>query len=161
VEIAGSGLYLYPLNNKMPLFGLNGTRMRFSPWLSSGAKPNEKRSRNPLDNPSVSLSISGGEWLSGVVATLLAVDFTTADFFAFLAFAQGAFAAAATSNGHGEIQGSFTAFRRTTSKTGLAASKSGVQDDDIKGSGSGIESRVSSSFWSRRRLFGLPPIRVW
>jgi hypothetical protein len=68
---------------------------------------------------------------SMVVATLLAVDFTTADFFAFLVFAQRAFAAAATSNGHGEIQGSFTAFRMTTSKTGLAASKSGVQDDDV------------------------------
>jgi hypothetical protein len=82
--------------------------MRFLPWLSSEAKPNEKRGGNPLDNPPVSLSISGG-WngFSMVVATLLAVDFTTADFFAFLVFAQRAFAAAATSNGHGEIQGSF------------------------------------------------------
>jgi hypothetical protein len=57
-----------------------------------------------------------GNGFSVVVATLLAVDFTAADFFAFLAFAQRAFAAAATSNSHGEIQGSFTAFRMTTSK---------------------------------------------
>jgi hypothetical protein len=61
-----------------------------------------------------------GNGFSVVVATLLAVDFTTADFFAFLAFAQRAFAAAA--------QATATAKYRDPSPFDYAQG----QDDDIK-----------------------------
>jgi hypothetical protein len=43
--------------------GLNGTLMRLFPWQSRAEQPKELRG-NPLDNPSNSLSLTGGlEWL--------------------------------------------------------------------------------------------------